>query len=171
MLTLDERGGEESGGEVCPEGVRGRPQSAGMLSAGSAEPVSGRQAGASLSPGAQTLAFEATRAVSGPENEGGRRPSGKCPLKEVNEMRGTTSLIAFVVLLPAVSSAAQTGAQCEAAEYKAAAAEAKGELACYATAAKKSILVDTTCSHGSPTEIHGDLREDHSQGRMLQGSA
>jgi len=60
-------------------------------------------------------------------------------------MRGTTSLIAFVVLLPAVSSAAQTGAQCEAAEYKAAAAEAKGELACYATAAKKSILVDTTC--------------------------
>ena len=53
MLTLAERGGEESGVEVRPEGVLGLPLSAGMPSAGTPEPVVGRQAGANPCPTAE----------------------------------------------------------------------------------------------------------------------
>jgi hypothetical protein len=53
MLTLDERGGEESGVEVRPECVCGLPPSAGMQSGGCPEPVAGGTTVLSLAQGAE----------------------------------------------------------------------------------------------------------------------
>jgi hypothetical protein len=64
MLTLDERGGEESGVEVRPECANGLPRSAGMPSAGCPEPVAGVTTVLFLAKGQKTLASDATRAIS-----------------------------------------------------------------------------------------------------------
>ena len=80
MLTLDERGGEESGVEVYPECVYGLPQSAGMPSRAVKQVLSRAQE-------QKTLAYEATRAVSRPEDGEGPvhlgnvclRADGPCP--------------------------------------------------------------------------------------------
>jgi hypothetical protein len=53
MLTLDERGGEESGVEVRPECGNGLPRSAGTPSAGCPEPVAGVTTLLSLAQGAE----------------------------------------------------------------------------------------------------------------------